>query len=75
MSNANSAYYGKHVKSPSACALCEGVFAHEAWCASRDPGASYAYQIVLDASKLTLADSLILHSLGVAWATPVPAAV
>jgi len=75
MNNANSACHSKHLKSPSACALCEGVFAHEAWCASRDPGASYAYQIVLDASKLTLADSLILHSLGVAWATPVPTAV
>ncbi len=75
MNNVNSAYHGKQIKPASACALCEGVFAHEAWCASRDPGASYAYQIVLDASKLTLADSLILHSLGVAWATPVPAGV
>jgi hypothetical protein len=75
MSNANSAYHSKPTKTQSACALCEGVFAHEAWCASRDPRASYAYQIILDASKLTLADSLILHSLGVAWASPVPTAV
>jgi hypothetical protein len=52
----------------SACALCEGIFAHQAWCASRDPGASYAYQIVLDASKISPGDSLILHSLGVVWA-------
>lgn len=27
----------------------------------------YAYQIVADPSKLTLGDSLILHSLGVTW--------
>jgi hypothetical protein len=27
----------------------------------------YAYQIVVDPSKLTLADTLLLHSLGVAW--------
>jgi hypothetical protein len=28
----------------------------------------------LDASKITPGDSLILHSLGVAWGQPVPAA-
>ena len=27
----------------------------------------YAYQIVADASQLTLADALALHSLGVIW--------
>jgi hypothetical protein len=68
MSNANSAYNSKNYNAQSTCALCEGVFLHESWCAIRDPGASYAYQIVVDASKLTTADSLILHSLGVAWA-------
>ncbi len=72
MSNASSAYNSKPYKAQSACALCEGVFAHEAWCASRDPGASYAFQIVVDASRLTPGDSLILHSLGVAWAESVP---
>jgi hypothetical protein len=29
----------------------------------------------VDASKLTTGDTLILHSLGVAWAEPVPEAV
>lgn len=67
MSNANSAYKSKEYKTKAACALCEGMFAHEAWCAARDPGASYAFQIVVDASKLTTGDTLILHSLGVAW--------
>ncbi len=68
MNNIHSAYNSKHESPKSACALCEGVFAHESWCATRDPGASYAFQIVVDASKITPWDSLILHSLGVAWA-------
>ena len=68
MKNANSAYPGKQLHAQSACALCEGIFEHESWCATRDPGAPYAYQIVADASKITTGDSLILHSLGVAWA-------
>ena len=75
MNNVNSAHNGKKSTALSPCALCEGIFAHEAWCATRDPGASYAFQIVVDASRLTTGDSLILHSLGVAWAEPVPEAV
>jgi hypothetical protein len=70
MSNANSVYDSKPSKKQFACALCEGTFSHEAWCASRDPGASYPYQIVVDASKMTMGDTLILHSLGVTWANP-----
>jgi hypothetical protein len=66
MKNANPAK-GSQIKTPSACALCEGTLAHESWCATRDPGASYAYQIIADASKMTPGDSLILHSLGVVW--------
>ena len=72
--NANFAPHSKQRSAQAVCALCEGVFEHESWCAIRDPGASYAYQIVLDASKITPGDSLILHSLGVAWGQPVPAA-
>jgi hypothetical protein len=75
MSNANSAYNSKKSNALSACALCGSIFAHESWCASRDPQASYAYQIVLDASKLTTRDSLILHLLAVAWAGSVPTAI
>jgi hypothetical protein len=71
MSNANSVYSSNQSKTQFACALCEGTFTHQAWCASRDPGAPYAYQIVVDASKMTTGDTLILHSLGVAWANPV----
>jgi hypothetical protein len=70
MKNANSADHSND-NTLFACALCEGIFAHQSWCASRDPGASYAYQIVVDATKITPGDSLILHSLGVAWAESV----
>ena len=66
--NSGSTCNSNSCSAPSPCAFCEGVFQHAAWCASRDPGASYAYQIVVDASKITPGDSLILHSLGVAWA-------
>ena len=51
----------------SACAYCMGVQGHESWCATCDPNVNYAYQIVLDPLKITLGDSLILHSLGVTW--------
>jgi hypothetical protein len=74
MNNTNSAYNSKQRSAQPTCALCEGVLEHESWCAIRDPGASYAYQIVVDESKITPGDSLILHSLGVAWGDPIPAA-
>lgn len=32
-----------------------------------DPVVYYAYEIVIDPTRLTLADSLILHALGVSW--------
>ena len=51
----------------SACGYCEGAVEHAAWCATREPRVAYAYLIVRDASKITEGDSLILHSLGVAW--------
>jgi len=72
MNNVNAAKNINPANAPRACALCEGVLTHECWCSVRDPGASYAYQIVVDPSKMTMGDSLILHSLGVAWADSVP---
>ncbi len=63
----NSAYYDKKQNSQSTCAHCEGIFEHEPWCATRAPRMAYAYQIVVDATKITAGDALILHSLGVAW--------
>lgn len=51
----------------AACQHCRGVGEHEPWCITRDPGVYYAYSIVSQASMLTYADTLILHSLGVTW--------
>ena len=51
----------------SACEHCEGIFEHASWCAKREPRVSYAYRLVMDPSTITPGDSLILHSLGVAW--------
>ena len=50
-----------------ACQHCQGVGEHEPWCITRDPRVYYAYSIVSEASMLTYADTLILHSLGVTW--------
>jgi hypothetical protein len=51
----------------AACEHCGGVIRHERWCITCDPVVYYAYQIAGDASKLTLGDALLLHSLGVSW--------
>ena len=71
MNNASSNTGSNHRSNQSdvrpSCAYCEGIFEHEVWCATRDPQVAYAYQIVADASKITAGDSLMLHSLGVAW--------
>jgi hypothetical protein len=66
-SNPSSNYRSNQSDTQPSCAYCEGIFEHAAWCATRDPQAAYAYQIVADASKITAGDSLILHSLGVTW--------
>ncbi len=49
------------------CEHCQGVFDHERWCVTRDPNVFYAFKIATDPAKITLGDTLILHSLGVAW--------
>jgi hypothetical protein len=67
MSNISSNYRGNQCDAQSSCTYCEGILEHAAWCATRDPQVAYAYQIVADASKITAGDSLMLHSLGVAW--------
>lgn len=68
MKNANSVYHRNRYNSERACGYCEGVTDHERWCATRDPKVFYAYEILLDPSKISQGDALILHSLGVAWA-------
>jgi hypothetical protein len=51
----------------AACEHCGNVLQHEAWCFTRNTAVRYAYQIIHDPSKLTIGDTLILHSLGVTW--------
>jgi hypothetical protein len=52
----------------SACEHCGGVIRHEPWCITLNAEVSYADQIVMDSTALSIGDSLILHSLGAAWA-------
>lgn len=58
-------YHSNRYNAQAACEHCEGVVRHEP-CISIDPIVYYAYE-VFDPSKLTLADSLILHALGATW--------
>ncbi len=60
-------YHSNRYCAQAACEHCGGIVRHEPWCITIDPVVSYAYEIVLDPGKLTLADTLILHSLGVVW--------
>lgn len=63
----SSKYHSNRYHAQAACEHCEGIIRHEAWCITRDPIVYYAYQVVADPAKLTVGDSLILHSLGVTW--------
>jgi hypothetical protein len=60
-------YHSNRYSVQSACEHCEGTVRHESWCVTLNPRVYYAHQIILDPSRLTLHDTLILHSLGVAW--------
>jgi hypothetical protein len=71
MNNVDSADCSNKFNAQPACTHCESIFEHAPWCATRDPRMAYAYQIVADASKITVGDALILHSLGVAWVAAV----
>ena len=66
MNNIDSASHHRY-SAEFACRHCQGVGEHESWCATKDPKVSYAFAIVQESTKLTVGDSLILHSLGVAW--------
>jgi hypothetical protein len=67
MSNLDHLFHRNQYLVEAACAYCQGKQNHEPWCATQDPQVFYAYAIVSDGSKLTFADSLVLHSLGVTW--------
>jgi glycerol-3-phosphate cytidylyltransferase-like family protein len=60
-------YHANRYNADSACDFCQCVLNHAPWCATRNSLVSYAYQIVAESARLTLGDSLALHSLGVTW--------
>jgi len=60
-------YVSNRYSADAACKHCGGVIRHEPSCIMVNPLVCYAYDIVADPKKLTVADALILHSLGVTW--------
>jgi len=60
-------FHSNKYSADKACEHCEGVVRHEEWCITLNPVVAYAFEAVLDCSKLTLEDQLILHALGAAW--------
>jgi hypothetical protein len=64
---AASWYHSNQYAAASACEHCGGIIRHGRWCITCNALVQYAYGAVLDAAKLTLTDSLILHALGVSW--------
>jgi len=51
------------------CDHCGGAVRHQRWCITRSPLVKYAFEIVADSRKVALYDRLVLHALGVSWAT------
>ncbi len=60
-------YHANKYAADSACEHGGGIIRHERWCITRNALVAYAYAAVLDPAKLTIADELILHALGVSW--------
>ncbi|HZC23833.1 MAG TPA: hypothetical protein VE866_10890 [Candidatus Binatia bacterium] len=67
MDNLDSIFYSKRNNPDSPCKFCHSIFDHAQWCATQNSTVLYAYQIVAESAQLTEGDSLVLHSLGVAW--------
>lgn len=65
--NSSSIFHSNRYNAQAPCRHCDGIIRHEPWCITLHPLVYYAYQIVADPTKLTVADALILHSLGVIW--------
>jgi hypothetical protein len=60
-------YHCNLYNAAAACEHCGGIIRHEPWCIKVHPVVCYAFDIVEDPAKLTIADALALHSLGVTW--------
>ncbi len=67
MDKIDSVYHANRLSTNAACQFCQGLANHAPWCATQNSTVSYAYQIVAESARLTLGDSLMLHSLGVKW--------
>lgn len=62
-------YHANRYSAEPECEHCHGTIRHESWCITRNHNVLNAYESVLDASKLSEQDRLILHALGVSWKT------
>jgi len=60
-------YHTNKYNADAACEHCGAVVQHESWCITCNRTVAYAYEAVLDATKLSVEDGIILHGLGVAW--------
>jgi hypothetical protein len=60
-------FHSNQYHAAAACEHCGGLVRHETWCITRSSVVYYAYEAALDPEKLSLADRLILHALGVQW--------
>jgi hypothetical protein len=49
------------------CEYCQGVLQHEPWCDSQNPRVRYVHELMVGTSRLSQADHLYLHGLGVVW--------
>jgi hypothetical protein len=67
MFTAASWYHSNRYNAQSACEHCGGIIRHERWCITCNPVVQYAYTAVVEPDKLTFADALVLHALGVVW--------
>lgn len=62
-------YHGTRYSPELECGHCHGTVRHERWCITRNHIVLNAYESVLDESKLSEQDRLILHALGASWKT------
>jgi hypothetical protein len=60
-------FHSNRYTAQSACEHCQGIIRHERWCITVDRTVYYANEIVVDPSKLTIGDVLVLRALGVIW--------
>ena len=67
--NVTTWYHSNRYTAQSACEHCKGIVRHHPWCITVNPAVYYANEIILNPDKLTTADAIMLHSLGVTWST------